>query len=568
MSGRAHRSDLRQQSVLDFADSEDGLLGASLQTKSEYTQHPSQRPVLAAEGNWLSASSAMPSPVLSDLIVAPSSSIGVTLMSRMGWRRGQGVGRRVRLEDAPMHAAALPEGALDESRLITRAQSNYRLVLPAPKANLIGIGFIGDPNMSRGAAGGGGKGRYSVADLLSSQDYAYEDDDANEYGSSLASGYDRTEVARDDRDEAAVPFALAAYMAAPSSSTPCPTDGRPVLSGFTLGEFLIAQAPGLPTVIAPSGYVPAPALFLTTRKSDAKKSRWDAPPSSVFSLLGADAMAQIRRAQQTISDVPSTINPSQSEEPEEELSSAPSLAVRQALLTESGKARFQGLSEAFKSRFVGASASSLQSEALVGGLTSASAIAERIEAAPQPVPLAAAPSKPLGRTTVQWIPSSLLCKRFNVAPSATGPLAMKPAELRGRGEQLVDLHITPYLRAGAAEGSGNTSAPELSSEQEQVLLSDPLVCAAMSVSTRPEMSMLKSIFDSDDDSDSDDPGDEAQSTTQPPPLPAVDINVGKLSDPTTSRVEFRKPLRPPTASLTKKPVARKNAAALSFEVDD
>jgi G patch domain-containing protein 1 len=110
VSSRSKRADPKRQKASDFMDEEDGLLGATLVKKSAYDDNGAGAGTGAGTGTGTGTSAVTPSsssggggfarPSRTGLLLASSrhssSSIGARLMSRHGWRPGQGVGPRTK----------------------------------------------------------------------------------------------------------------------------------------------------------------------------------------------------------------------------------------------------------------------------------------------------------------------------------------------------------------------------------------------------------------------------------------------------------------------------------------
>ncbi|KAG5192268.1 hypothetical protein JKP88DRAFT_351998 [Tribonema minus] len=86
---------------------EDGLLGRTLQAKEDFdTMGQTAAAAARQHAEAISKGSAIPGPAPLELIGPSSDPIGRRLLRAMGWREGQGVGRRVRRRPAAAAAAA------------------------------------------------------------------------------------------------------------------------------------------------------------------------------------------------------------------------------------------------------------------------------------------------------------------------------------------------------------------------------------------------------------------------------------------------------------------------------
>ena len=477
-------------------DDEDGLLGGALELQEPFAGKGSGEGSEAASG-WLTGENAPP--LVKDLIVAADRSIGVRLLQRMGWRAGHGVGARVPMSEGDVHGgiakAVIPIGAFDElTGQVTRAPEDFRVRIPPPKDDLHGLGF------ERKAHGGLGSGRerrvaaYHVSDLFNKSSkvaidsYVY-DDEADAYGSHSKDLFDvdhygEEEVSIDEEEPGMTRREVTARWVSgaslPTTQT-CPSDGRSVLEGFILASTIPPMEDVAPKVEVPESYVPCSSLSEDTVPKP-RQSRWsDAPQVPVA-------------PPETAVKEPT---------PEEILS-----ATRDA---EERRSRFSGLSEAFRSRFVSASSklssSSTNTDEKLKGLKSvgefSANMAEsklhdergRANESPKVLP----DVKREGRTTVTWIPVPLLCKRFNVpVPSKSSHSSITMAtQPKDRGDELFEKHIGAYI--SVPEKSMSESVRPVTEAPNS--FDDLLVSAAMSVTVRPEMTMLKSIFDSDSEDD-------------------------------------------------------------------
>ena len=551
-SGRNIEKRKVQQSVLDFADEEDGLLGSTLKMKEDYSRVGGEEE-RGGKGqvDWLKgddAHSLISGPILSDLIVATDRTIGIKLLQRMGWREGRGVGARIPMNDVPegVNKSILPFGALEDSTgTITHAPSDFNIVIPPSKTDTRGLGFIGS---TKSESRKGKASAYHVSDLFRGQHEsggksAYEEDEDDAVFAEASSLYATEVVDEEDGEEdarLALKKSVASWVAGgvkgnESTAQKCPSDGRPSLEGFVLSMSPTGVQSEYPPIVAPASY--APSQFLLPASLSANKevkkpkvSRWEAvaPPASdsVFALLSEDSRNHIKSV---IHHAPLPIK----QEPQ----AAPCTATevpptRPDLISEKSKGRFSGLSEAFKNRFVTASSSSsttVLNDGVNVGLTTAAEFASRADpslsrVAAEKLPKREFETLKIGdtrRSTSLWYPSHLLCKRFNVpVPSHSSLTVSKTANsgavnmTKGRGEELFDIHIGSFVPLKETQ----SSAPALTSDSFQLTKQptsmtqsgdlkaspvDLLVDVAMTAAVRPSLSMLKSIFDSDSESEGD-----------------------------------------------------------------
>ena len=503
VSGRSARGQARKQSVLDFADAEDGLLGGSLEMQEQFNGRQGLTEGKDSMSAWLTGEMALPGPLVKDLIVAADRSIGVRLLQKMGWRSGHGVGARVPISEGAVHGgiakAVIPIGAFDQlTGQVTKAPDDFRISIPPPKEDLHGLGFE-RKTQSRLSSGRDRRvAAYHVSDLFNKSSkvaidsYVY-DDEADAYGSHSkdlldVDHYGKEEVPIEEEEVGMTRRQVAdRWVSGPSqtNSQTCPSDGRPVLEGFTLASVLQPNEEVIPKIEVPASYSPCASLS-EEMVPKPRQSRWsDAPQVKAPPL-------------ETTAEDPT---------PEEILKAARGAEER--------RNRFSGLSEAFRSRFVSASSklasSSTNTDDKLRGLQSVVEFSAKMAESKQSDESGRADNKSKaledvrrqGRTTVAWTPAPLLCKRFNVPvptksshpPTATSVLP------KDRGAELFEKHVGAYI---AVPEKPRTESITSSSEADAAsFLDDLLVSAAMSITVRPEMTMLRSIFDSDSEDEVD-----------------------------------------------------------------
>jgi len=147
VSSRSKRADPKRQKASDFMDEEDGLLGATLVKKSAYDDNVAGAgagAVAPASSSGSGGGGGFAPPWRTGLLLASSqhsSSIGAHLMSRHGWRPGQGVGPRTK---------ALPGSvpdSYDATMAVTFAPKEVDLDLerlslhPRPLRVVCGVGY-------------------------------------------------------------------------------------------------------------------------------------------------------------------------------------------------------------------------------------------------------------------------------------------------------------------------------------------------------------------------------------------------------------------------------------------
>ncbi|XP_067651319.1 G patch domain-containing protein 1-like [Haliotis asinina] len=168
LSSRSSKEEVVAQRPEDFMDDEDfgehGIAPRKLATSSTYTseERGQKRKVMTATA--LAGSSIIPgvADALTDLIIPDNIPIGVSLLRKMGWKEGQGVGPRARkktrkriseLKKAPgvkVYGCALPQSSssLEESddealQNVTFAPRDRNPVSLKAKDNVHGLGYSG-----------------------------------------------------------------------------------------------------------------------------------------------------------------------------------------------------------------------------------------------------------------------------------------------------------------------------------------------------------------------------------------------------------------------------------------
>jgi hypothetical protein len=193
VSSRSNRATQQSQTVNDYMDEGDGLLGGKLSSKSgiDTFAGESSRPVEKDTGDLLSGR------ILSNITVQSNDTIGKKMLAAMGWRMGHGIGPRIANKkrsvaprrdyfaagSTPVEAVAnetilhpgvdislLPKSAMLPGGILTFAPEDEvnRIKFPPRKNNLYGIGF------SNTAASSGGN-RHNQS-LLSSLDASHAED--------------------------------------------------------------------------------------------------------------------------------------------------------------------------------------------------------------------------------------------------------------------------------------------------------------------------------------------------------------------------------------------------------
>ncbi|XP_046329566.2 G patch domain-containing protein 1-like [Haliotis rufescens] len=232
LSSRSSKGESVAQRPEDFMDDEDfcehGIAPRKLATSSTYTSEERGRKRKVMTAAAVAGSSLIPgvADALTDLIIPDSVPIGVSLLRKMGWKEGQGVGPRARrkrkkdseVKKAPslkVYGCALPQSGSSEEESddealqnITFAPKDRNPVSLKAKDNVHGLGYSGlNP---RNALPSGhinlfspppvkGKGRRGI------QGHAFgvgalEDDDEDIYATDHMSDYDMT-MGSEEKDD-------------------------------------------------------------------------------------------------------------------------------------------------------------------------------------------------------------------------------------------------------------------------------------------------------------------------------------------------------------------------------
>ncbi|KAF0686951.1 Aste57867_21299 [Aphanomyces stellatus] len=489
-SSRSQPSDdaPRKQRIEDFMDEEDDpLLGKRLEMNSKYDPSAQEAQSKQFQATQAASNQSIPGFVVDDFIQPSRSTIGTTLLSKMGWKPGQGVGPKVRKRKI--------ETRFDETRdddpdnmihVAPKHNIDIAAFFPPQKTDKYGAGFdpfvnapeFGFLQRQKAAAAkheaGGGRAIMTFADAIRGGGATMghglsaleEADDLDIYAMDTKDNFDRELTkaparamlmagAEDDDDDA------------PLAATQICSDGTAVLPGFVLS----ATRPKPPAVTQSSVHVPSgwrPLLKHLALAPPRKQVAWTAAQRGV--ALGEATTA-------------ATPPPPPVEQQQE----------RQLLHSQF---RAGGLSPpprmlaAITSRFAKSS-----------GETDAPAMTRR----------AATALEPLVRQTRPFVPDKLLCKRFRVAvPDAPVDAPVKPSP-----SMRFENDILAHVPAGATQAAA--TAP-LSTDDLPDL--PPL--------ERPAMDLFQSVFDDQDDED-----DESSSSSEseeevvvakpvaPPPPPAM-----------------------------------------------
>eukprot|EP01040_Poterioochromonas_malhamensis_P011272 gene11272-12280_t len=190
VSSRKQRAEKNVQSIRDFMDEEDGLLGGSLTAKNEVDsfqpqneQRQKSKSVLF-EDEATSENSRAVQLLLANLVIEPTNTMGKRILGVLGWKPGMAIGPRVKkveYSNLALSRNSLPQQSLEDGMITVapREDKSAFEVYPTPKTNYQGIGYV--PNefdSARDEWEGRGENarydeeenRYRVSDLFKKND--------------------------------------------------------------------------------------------------------------------------------------------------------------------------------------------------------------------------------------------------------------------------------------------------------------------------------------------------------------------------------------------------------------
>ena len=299
-SSRSNRNVKVSNKVTDYMDIEDGLLGGQLSTQNVYDTFDDRGiKVQKNIADVVSSGNLIPGPVPRELLPNLSQSIGKKMLSKMGWKEGHSIGS-MRTYDLPADVnmpISSSSGITKKDKTVAIPQREIQsLPLPKLKTDAYGIGFdiakhslTGRSYSEQSTTADTAKRKRTIQEVLgqsskpSLQSYSmlnvYNDDDEdNVYDSVIDESSARkssqmyvSEVSPDDEEDIGLTSAgttlghmhssvdswLAQSKLQPTVSV-CPTDGKPIISGFVLAAKSQTQLPRdeFPALIVPTGYRP------------------------------------------------------------------------------------------------------------------------------------------------------------------------------------------------------------------------------------------------------------------------------------------------------------------------
>ena len=299
-SSRSNRNVKISNRVTDYMDIEDGLLGGHLSTQNVYDTFDDRGiKVQKNIADVVSSGNLIPGPVPRELLPNLSQSIGKKMLSKMGWKEGHSIGS-MRTYDLPaevnMPISSSSGVTIKEKTVAVPQREIQSLPLPKLKTDVYGIGFdiakhslTGRSYSEQSTTADTAKRKRTIQEVLgqsskpSLQSYStlnvyHDDDEDNVYDSVINDSSARkssqmyvSEVSPDD-DEEVGPTSSGTTLGNIHSSVDswlaqsklqaaisvCPTDGKPIISGFVLAAKSQTQLPPdeFPALIVPTGYRP------------------------------------------------------------------------------------------------------------------------------------------------------------------------------------------------------------------------------------------------------------------------------------------------------------------------
>ncbi|KAG0030881.1 hypothetical protein BGZ81_002098 [Podila clonocystis] len=545
----------------------------------------------------------LPDKIIDDLIVPSSEPVGIRLLKRMGWKPGQGIGPRVTKKQKLPQNTTLSEDEDDTPANITFAPIDSAIVVFTNKSNVHGLGF--DPykyapefdtrqqtqSRSKYLSGTGAGPKTGLGFGTFDDD---EDDDI--YG---PAGETAPMYCSDGR-----PPLQGFVLASTSTKTPKWYSAPKVPANFVPHHVFPEDIKPAPP---PLRRHQQPQLTADDRAMVLGETPIDAPRRSVFEYISAENKNRLDSILGMVLDTEGdkTLKKDYFEVPKIEQSSAEAALkgfmpfgdniakqsrYKQYLNIQAGLSNetitlvegfsgadmtkelnefvqaariFKPLSSTMSSRFTTAS-NVIEFAQPAAGLRSAAdikasaadksspmhAVVEKMEVPKSQAAKAAAMGMfgPLTRTTVEFYPSKLLCKRFNVPNphpdhKDTGPEAAK---------DLLDKTTMDSMMMNRRPGEGMAGDDQISSvstpipneseiaESVELQTETQETKEAEEVLERPPMDIFKAIFD---DSDSDEDDDSDSETTSEKAKGLAQIEVEHMSAPVTEQ-EPEGPFRP------------------------
>lgn len=547
-------------------EDDDPLLGKRLETTEQYDTHQAGakralQQLDAHRQQSVLASASIPGFALPDEWLLPANnSIGAALLRQMGWKDGHGIGQRVRKkklgsatapvagdEDSATTQGTVGHDATDdveneEVYVPPRNSIDVKTAFPQPKVDRYGAGFdpfVDAPEFLRYKEQQGkdrtagsrqvvtfadamkqttGSNQATTAYGLSALE---ENDDIDVYGTTSMNEFDTEIGPRSDRKARKL---LTASTGADNQQkrrqrAVC-SDGRHALPGFEVAS-VKAKPPK-----AVAARLPVPPNFKPFHRFDDNEDDGANAVSALYRSHNFSTLQHGRSTPMTVKE--RAILLGESKAPQETASIACGSVFD--LLSSSDKQKLLASASQARAGNVPSNAPASSSEVavqnrqpLVDGASSdqlratiSASIAKRFVSSVQPSATSDDTSvdqqslaKPSYRSQSQWIPSSLLCKRFHV--KCAGQTSRSEASNSDDPRpDLFSQELVPQLvefAAGRSSNAGARVAPRADPVPSAHALSDDKELPPLPVAARPAATLLKSIFDPSDDSASEEETD-------------------------------------------------------------
>jgi hypothetical protein len=464
-SSRSDRVEVKRQSVQDYMDEDDGLLGGVLTAKEGVDSFVGSEKSMVKSGVASHRLSDEIGSAISNIILEPANTMGKKLLGLLGWKPGQGTGPRIKRKDYFMTAdtlsfslSAVPTKALNKGVITFAPEDNIRpIILPDGNEDYRGIGCTYQSAFKRYAATQGSmidcqhakNSRYQIKDLFSkptktnmtsglSQRYVDDDDDDHVYDTQVDVSINAIDTST-GLDEDIDPD-VNTSLSTESLHKLCPSDHKPPLLGFHVSANAVEQARHYPPPKIPRDFNPIhifPILdFPSSSQLGGKRVDSCSKVANRAVILGESSAepkaAELKSAEPKTGSIFQLLR---AEDQTRLAQLASNLTASQAAAVEerpmlARSERFKGLAEAFKSRFTTASSTLVndgngeRKEGLMAGdeiqaQSSEKPAASSVQDAQQGLNIVAAAGTAampfqLVRKSSSWSPVTLLCKRCNV----------------------------------------------------------------------------------------------------------------------------------------------------------
>jgi G patch domain-containing protein 1 len=321
ISSRKQKAQQKQQSVRDFMDEEDGLLGGSLVAKKELdsflpdNQKPSASLLIDDDDLRNDEQSRAVKLLLSNLVVEPSNTMGKKILALMGWKPGMAIGPRIKkkeYQNTHIPSSSLPVSVKESSALTfaPREDKSFMDLYPIPKIDYRGIGFEGNDDLMSSFKDydNAETNQYRISDLFSKKDstinnnskkvrfpdsssmknqssakrklssYLEEEDDiaydndTNAYSTVIEDDYEEKDsYLKGQRQKESNIDKYLEGVSKTSSLIPCPSDGRLPIPGFHVAKAAQMIPPYYPAPEVPPNFIPFHSFRSSALTSEKEK---------------------------------------------------------------------------------------------------------------------------------------------------------------------------------------------------------------------------------------------------------------------------------------------------------